>query len=144
MSDSNAPPPQSSVPVTERSDGPRGFTMDSMEGALARDTTMAMVVYVLYLVGLATAFAAIVGVVLAHIQRGREFGTWLETHHTYQVRTFWIGLLYMCIGAVTIVVFGLGFLIMAATWVWIAIRTILGIIRLSRREPIPDPDTWLW
>ncbi len=115
-----------------------------MEGALTGDTTMAMVVYVLYLVGLATALAAIIGVVLAHIQRNKEIGTWLETHYTYQVRTFWIGLLYMCIGGVTVVAFGLGFLIIAATWVWIAVRTILGISRLSRRETVPDPDTWLW
>ena len=72
MTNNQPPPPQSSVPVTERNDGPRGFTMGGVEGALAGDTTMAMVVYVLYLVGLATALAAIIGVLIEFSQRDKS------------------------------------------------------------------------
>ena len=34
---------------------------------------------------------------MAYINRGQAAGTWAESHYTYQIRTFWIGLLYSCI-----------------------------------------------
>ena len=65
-----------------------------MEGNVAAplggETTMAMVIYVLYLVGLATAFAAVVGVVLAHGQRSREVpGRWLDTAIPFPTTWWW-------------------------------------------------------
>ncbi len=110
---------------------------------LADDITMPMVVYVLYLVGLATGVAALIGVILAYANRDKTAGTWLDSHYAFQIRTFWIGFLILCVAMVTFLI-GIGVLILLAFWIWVAVRTIMGFSRLSRREPIADPGTWLW
>jgi uncharacterized membrane protein len=110
---------------------------------LADDITMPMVVYVLYLVGLATGIAALIGVILAYANRDRTAGTWLDSHYTYQIRTFWIGFLILCVVAVTVWI-GIGFLVLLGFWIWAAVRAIIGLSRLSKREEIPDPGTWTW
>ncbi|NLG74719.1 MAG: hypothetical protein GX535_00625, partial [Xanthomonadaceae bacterium] len=59
----------------------------------AANTDMAKIIYVLYLVGLLTALTSLVGVVMAYIYRD-EAPDWLKTHYTFQIRTFWLMLLY--------------------------------------------------
>ena len=110
---------------------------------LADDITMPMLVYVLYLVGLATGIAALIGVILAYANRDKTAGTWLDSHYIFQIRTFWIGFLILCVAMVTFLI-GVGVLVLVAFWIWVAVRTILGLSRLSKREPIPDPGTWIW
>ncbi|GKX34193.1 MAG: membrane protein [Rhizobiaceae bacterium MnEN-MB40S] len=101
----------------------------------------AQLVYILYLVGLAIGISVIVGVVFAYINRGKSAG-WIDTHYTYAIRTFWIGLLYSLICMVLAIV-GIGFLLMIAVLVWYVIRCIKGIQVLTRNEPVANVDTWL-
>lgn len=130
--------------MSETTPQPEPTTTLYESGSGLSDTTMPMVVYVLHLVGLFTGFlAGIVGVVLAYINRGGAQGTWLELHYTYQVSTFWIGILFACIGAVTVPVL-IGFLILPAVWVWVGVRAITGMNRLSKRDALAEPETWLW
>jgi uncharacterized membrane protein len=56
---------------------------------------LAMVIYILYLVPFGVTH--IVGLVLAYVSR-ESAPDWLRSHYTFQIRTFWIGLLYF-IGA---------------------------------------------
>lgn len=129
--------------MTERSSDPRAFTMGGGDSFLASETTIPMVVYVLYLIGLATGVAAVIGVVLAYVNRDKAAGTWLTSHYRYQTRTFWIGLLICVVGGITVLV-GIGFLILLGFAVWVAVRSILGINRLASRQPIANPAAWLW
>jgi uncharacterized membrane protein len=131
--DTSSPPP----PLTDR--GPNQF--DRM---LGHETTLPMVVYALYLIGLFTGgLASIVGVIIAYVQRGKVEGTYLATHYRYQIRTFWIGLLYSAI-AFVLTFIGIGIVLAIAVLVWIAIRAILGMNRLAKHQPLPNPTTWLW
>src|SRR5690554_7491444 len=57
------------------------------------DTTMPMVVYALYLASFVVGFTSVIGVVIAYVYRGKG-PAWLDEHYRYQIRTFWIGLLY--------------------------------------------------
>lgn len=100
------------------------------------------IIYVLYLVGFVVAITSLVAVVMAYISRGKG-EAWLDTHYTYQIRTFWIGLLYGLIGAVLAVVF-VGFLVWLAVVIWVVVRCIKGLQAASRREAIPDPNTWMF
>ena len=100
------------------------------------------VIYVLYLVGFVVAITSLVAVVMAYISRGKG-DAWLDSHYTYQIRTFWIGLLYGLIGAVLAFVF-IGFLVWLALVVWVVVRCIKGLQAASRREPIADPNTWMF
>lgn len=102
----------------------------------------AQLVYILYLVGLAIGISVIVGVVFAYINRGKS-ADWIDTHYTYAIRTFWIGLLYSLICMVLAIV-GIGFLLMIAVLVWYVIRCIKGIQLLARNEPVANVDTWLF
>jgi uncharacterized membrane protein len=54
--------------------------------------TNLQVIYILYLVSFVIGISGIVGIVLAHLNRGKS-EAWLESHYTWAIRTFWLGLL---------------------------------------------------
>jgi uncharacterized membrane protein len=100
----------------------------------------ALVIYILYLVGFVIGISAIIGVVMAYLNRGKA-GGFVETHYTWLIRTFWIGLLYSAI-AVVLAFVAIGFVLMFAVMVWAVIRLVKGLMALNKNEPIPDPMTW--
>ena len=105
------------------------------------DTTMAMVVYGLYLAGMVIGFTPLIGVVIAYVYRGKG-PAWLDAHYRYQIRTFWIGLLYAVIAmALTLVVIGVPLLIALA--VWMIIRCVKGFKGLQEQRAPSNPTTWL-
>jgi uncharacterized membrane protein len=109
----------------------------------ARSTaSTAKIVYVLYLVTLVLQVTSIIGVVMAYIYEG-EAPDWLRTHYRYQIRTFWIGLLYAVAGALLSVVF-IGFALLVFVAVWLVIRCVKGLQALDRDQPVANPTTWLW
>src|SRR5690348_15752928 len=102
---------------------------------------MALIVYIAYLAAFAFPPLSLVGVVLAYVNR--DFAPdWLKSHYTFQIYTFWIGLLYWVISIVLCVVL-IGIPLLLATFAWFIIRCALGLSRLMRREPYPNPQTWL-
>ena len=92
--------------------------------------TVTHVTYALHALGLAIgAFGAatvvgsfvfgwpsIIAVVVNYVKRGEARGTWLESHFTWQIRTFWFALVWSCLvglsGAVLAIVL-IGFAIWA-------------------------------
>ena len=104
--------------------------------------TNVQVVYVLYLLGFVVGITPLVGVVIAYMNRGKA-GDWVETHYTWAIRTFWIGILYMLISAVLAFLF-IGFLLMFAVAVWVIIRVVKGLQAVGRNEPIADPESWIF
>ena len=103
--------------------------------------TNVQVIYILYLAGLVIGISGIVGIVLAYINRGKAGGV-VETHYTWLIRTFWIGLLYALISAV-LMLLAIGFVLMFAVAVWFIARCIIGLQALGRGEPIKNPESWL-
>ncbi len=102
----------------------------------------AKLVYVLYLVSLALGVTSIVGVVVAYLYAG-EAPEALKTHYRFQIRTFWIGLLYSLAGFLLTFVL-VGFAVFAFVAVWLIVRCVKGLRWLDRREAVPEPATWLW
>jgi len=102
---------------------------------------MAMIVYVAYLAAFILPVLGLVGVVLAYVNR-ETAPDWLKSHHTFQIRTFWIGLLFWIVSIVCCVVL-IGFLMIFATIAWYVIRCALGINRLMMREAYPNPEAWI-
>jgi len=103
--------------------------------------TNAQVIYILYLASLVVGVTMIVGVVLAYINR-RKTGGFVESHYTFLIRTFWIGLLYGLISVVLFFVF-IGVLLMFVVLVWFIARCVLGLQALLRGEAIKNPESWL-
>ena len=104
---------------------------------------MAFVVYILYLAHFVPVLgwvAAIVGLVLAYVERDTA-PDWLKSHYTFQIRTFWIGLCYWA-GSIVLCVILIGIPLLVATWIWFIVRCALGLSRLLRNEPYPTPLSW--
>ncbi|MCD2172843.1 DUF4870 family protein [Rhizobium sp. C4] len=98
-------------------------------------------VYVLYLAGFVVGITPLVGLIFAYINRGKIAGIY-DSHYTYAIRTFWIGVLYSLISVVlTFLVIGvIGFF---ATAIWSIVRCVIGLQKVSRGEAIENPQSWL-
>ncbi len=123
-------------------DANRAGPQDAVGRFLAPGGDNVKLVYVLYLVSLLVGVTALIGVVIAYLNRPQAAGTWAESHYTYQVRTFWIGLLYALLSAVLMIV-GVGFLLFIAVAIWAIVRCIRGLQWASSGHPVPDPQTWM-
>ncbi|MCC0044515.1 MAG: hypothetical protein H6892_09145 [Brucellaceae bacterium] len=103
--------------------------------------TNVQVIYILYLAGFVIGITPLVGIVLAYVNRGKS-EAWIETHYTWAIRTFWIGLLYGLVSFILAFIL-IGFLLMLATAVWFILRCIFGLQALSRDEPMKNPQSWI-
>ena len=102
----------------------------------------ALTIYVLYLLGFLSGITVIIGVVMAYTARG-DGEEWLDSHYQAQIRSFWVGLLWIVVGLATaIILIGIPILLLGAVW-WI-VRNVKGLRALDRREPIEDPESWSW
>ena len=103
----------------------------------------AKAVYILYILGwILPIIAPIVGVILAYIHR-EEASPWLRTHYQFQIRTFWIGLLFFAISVVTSMIY-IGWILLLLTLIWSLIRCVKGLIAIFNGAPYDNPETWLW
>ena len=121
---------------------------------------VAHLVYALHALGLAIgAFGAasvlgsflfgwpsIIAVIINYVKRSDVRGTWLESHFSWQIRTFWFALLWaVFVGLVSlplsVILVGIG------TWiaglfllgVWAIYRIARGWMRLNDHQPMPMP-----
>jgi len=103
-------------------------------------TDMAKIIYVLYLLGLITGLTTLVGVVMAYIYRD-DAPDWLKTHYQFQIRTFWIMILYAIVcGVLTLAL--IGALLFVALAIWWIVRCVKGLKYLDQKAAYPEPETW--
>ena len=120
--------------------------------------TTTHVTYALHALGLAIgAFGAstvigsfvfgwpsIIAVIINYVKRGEARGTWLESHFTWQIRTFWFALAWAClvflVGAVLAIVL-VGFAVWIVGFVllgiWAIYRIARGWMALNARRTVP-------
>jgi uncharacterized membrane protein len=107
----------------------------------ATDSTPKLI-YILYLASLVLGITSLVGVIMAYVNVG-DAPERAGTHYRYQIRTFWIGLLYAVVGGLlTLIV--IGFVVLLFLAVWLIVRCVKGLKYLDRGQPVPNPGTWLW
>jgi uncharacterized membrane protein len=99
------------------------------------DRTLALVAYVLHLVGAVAGVTSIVGLVINYVKRDR-YDELFDTHHAWMIRSFWWTLLWYVIGFVTIVIF-IGWAILFLAWIWYIYRHVRGLVALVNGEPMP-------
>ena len=105
--------------------------------------TSAKIIYVLYLLSLAVGVTHLIGVVMAYMNVG-DAPEPLRTHYRFQIRTFWMSLLYGLVGGLLILAAGLGVLVWLFMGVWLVVRCVKGLKYLDRGEPYANATTWLW
>jgi uncharacterized membrane protein len=106
------------------------------------DKQLALIVYVLYLVSYVTGLTALIGVIIAHVQIASADPV-LASHYRFQIRTFWIGLLYLFVGVILAFVF-IGVLLLFWWFVWSLVRNVKGLLALNENKPIADPASWMF
>ena len=109
---------------------------------IVSDNALAVVVYLLYCVGYFTGISALIGVIIAYVKAG-DADPVLGSHYRFQIRTFWIGLLYLAIGFPLCVVL-IGMPILAWWFIWSLIRIVKGILLVIEHKPIVNPKSWLF
>ena len=109
---------------------------------IVSDNTLALGVYLLYVAGYFAVIPALIGVVFAYVKVD-DSDPVMRSHFQFQIRTFWIGLLYNVIGIPLCLVL-IGFPLLAWWLVWSLIRIIKGIALLNAGNPIANPKSWLF
>jgi uncharacterized membrane protein len=105
-------------------------------------TGTAKIVYILYLAGIFFGITGIIGVVMAYINKD-EAPEWLRTHYQFQIRTFWIGALYIFLGTILSLIL-IGWFILLFWVVWLIIRSVKGIKALDSEKAIENPKSWFF
>ena len=88
-----------------------------------------------------SGWPSIIAVILNYVKRAEVRGTWLDSHFSWQIRTFWFALLWLAVGAVAfITVFGIpvAFVLWFATGIWVLYRIIRGWLALSSQTVLPQ------
>ncbi len=107
------------------------------------DLNRPTIINLLYIASFITGITGIIGVVLAYVWKGEPHEGWEETHYTYLINTFWIGLAGSVLGLLLMIVL-IGFLIWIATGVLVIVRIVLSMIAAQKREAMPNPGSFVW
>ncbi|WP_424965851.1 DUF4870 family protein [Dinoroseobacter sp. S375] len=91
------------------------------------------IVYGLYAVGYFVGLTSLAGLIYAYITRGSD--PVADSHFTFQIRTFWIGL-GLAIVAVALLAVGIGFFVWLFLVVWGLTRVISGFVLANDGRPI--------
>jgi uncharacterized membrane protein len=103
---------------------------------------LALIVYILYFVAYITGITALIGVIIAHVQAGSADPI-TDSHYRFQIRTFWVGVLYLVIGTLLLVVL-VGIAIYFWWFIWSLVRNVKGVLALNENRPIANPTSWLF
>lgn len=87
-----------------------------------------------------SGWPSIIAVVISYVKRSEARGTFLESHFSWQIRTFWWALLWFAIGGLLIVtligaVIGVPLLIIVG--IWVIYRIARGWLALLSKKPLP-------
>jgi hypothetical protein len=85
-----------------------------------------------------TGWPSIIAVIINYVKRNEVRGTFLDSHFSWQIRTFWWSLLWLVIGGVLTLVL-VGWAILGLTGLWILYRIIRGWLALMSRNAMPMP-----
>jgi len=102
---------------------------------LASLRTVTTIVYALQAAAFLVGVTSLVALIIDYVKRPDVEGTYLASHFTWQIRTFWYGLLWALLGLVTHF-FLVGYLILLANTVWILYRIVKGWLALQEEKPL--------
>lgn len=78
--------------------------------------------------------------IISYLKRDAAAGTFVYSHHTWQIRSFWWFLFWSAIGWICIFTFVgivIGIPILGIAWIWKAYRLIKGLLDLNNNKPMP-------
>ncbi|HHJ35309.1 MAG TPA: hypothetical protein ENJ87_06055 [Gammaproteobacteria bacterium] len=105
-------------------------------------TSIVKVIYILLIIGTMVGITSVIAVVMAYVNRD-DTESWIQTHYRFQIRTFWIGALYVFIGTLTFQIL-VGAFILLFTFFWVVIRCAKGLKQLEKNRPVKNLESWLF
>src|SRR5688572_6054591 len=93
-----------------------------------------------------TGWPSIIAVIINYVKRGDARGTYLDSHFSWQIRTFWWAVLWVVIGFLlifTIIGIPFAWVLFVLVGLWVLYRIIRGWIALADARPTPMPDRQL-
>lgn len=131
----------------------------------AREFTMLGITYGLYALGLVMFWPAAAGLVIAYVKRSDAAETFLGSHYTWLIRTFWGWAIGFAVGVGTLLALVVpsaielgqfaksthqvrlpwemlggalvGGVLITVVWCWVVYRLIRGTLRLADARPVP-------
>ena len=86
-----------------------------------------------------TGWPSILAVILNYAKRSDARDTWLDSHFSWQLRTFWFAVLWVSIAMllfVSVIGFPLAWIIVVATGLWVLYRILRGWLALNDGRPM--------
>lgn len=102
----------------------------------------AKVIYILLIVSTIIGITGVIALIMAYVFKDSS-EDWLQSHYRFQIRTFWIGLLYVSLGVLTFSIF-IGQLILLFTFIWMIVRCAKGLKNLEQDQAIVNEKSWLF
>ena len=89
-----------------------------------------------------TGWPSIIAVILNYAKRSEVAGSYLDSHFSWQIRTFWYAALWVVVGLVlfaTVIGIPLAIMVFIAVSLWILYRIVRGWLALLERKPMDVP-----
>ena len=97
---------------------------------------LTLVIYVLYALSWLAGITSLIAIIVNHVKRDDVRGTLYESHFSWQIRTFWWGLLWCVLGALTFWIV-IGMVIWFVAGIWFIYRLVKGWLYWNDRKPLP-------
>ena len=91
--------------------------------------TITHVIYALYAASLLVGVTYFVAIVINYVKKDDVAGTFLESHFRWQIRTFWLSVLWGVLGAILTLVI-IGYVVLFVLFIWYIYRIAKGWLRL--------------
>ncbi len=85
-------------------------------------------------------FLSWIPLIISYLKRDDAAGTFVYSHHSWQIRSFFWYLFWVILGVVlfiTIIGIPLAWLIWVGAWIWKAYRLIMGFANLNANKAMP-------
>lgn len=110
----------------------------------SNSTGSAKLVYILLIISTLIGVTGIIALIMAYVLKD-DSAQWLQSHYRFQIRTFWIGSLYVFIAAIILGVMpAAAYLILLFTFAWLVIRCAKGLKQLENNQPVKNVESWLF
>ncbi|WP_394782121.1 DUF4870 family protein [Undibacterium sp.] len=98
--------------------------------------------YIFHAVSLVLSLGAFswIPLIISYLKRGEAAGTFVYSHYSWQIRSFWWYLVWVIIGSalfLTVIGIPVAFAVWFFAWVWKAYRLLKGLMDLNANKAMP-------
>ena len=113
-----------------------------LDTRLESDKSFAWWLYLVHAVSFVFSLGlfSFIPLILNYIKRGETGGTFVHSHHTWMIRSFWWYVVWLVVGGIlwiTIIGIPVAVIVFVGAWVWKAYRLIKGFMDLIANKPMP-------